>query len=113
MRGSDGKLCFSKKERGKVWKNYMERIMYKENYWDQNVEEEEEAVEGPVVCISREEMLEVRMEASSSRQYHLPTLSKAKTSELSLLVKSHFRWRSSSAGIGCSDFCLSVPAISK
>ena len=24
MRGSDGKLCFSKKERGKVWKDYME-----------------------------------------------------------------------------------------
>ena len=110
MRGSDGKLCFSEKERGKVWKNHMERIMNKENYWDQNVEEEEE---GPVVCISREEMLEVRMEASSSRQYHLPTLSRAKTSELSLLVKSHFRWRSSSAGIGYSDFCLSVPAISK
>ena len=31
MRGSDGKLCFSEKERGKVWKDYMERIMNKEN----------------------------------------------------------------------------------
>ena len=30
MRGSDGKLCFSEKERGKVWKNYMERIMHEE-----------------------------------------------------------------------------------
>ena len=27
MRGSDEKLCFSEKERGKVWKDYMERIM--------------------------------------------------------------------------------------
>ena len=27
MRGSDGKLCFSEKERGKIWKDYMERIM--------------------------------------------------------------------------------------
>ena len=27
MRGSDGKLCFSEKEMGKVWKDYMERIM--------------------------------------------------------------------------------------
>ena len=27
MRGSDGKLCFSEKERGKVWKDYMERTM--------------------------------------------------------------------------------------
>ena len=25
--GSDGKLCFSEKERGIVWKDYMERIM--------------------------------------------------------------------------------------
>ena len=25
MRGSDGKLCFSEKERGIVWKDYMER----------------------------------------------------------------------------------------
>ena len=27
MRGSDGKLCFCEKERGKVWKDFMERIM--------------------------------------------------------------------------------------
>ena len=27
MRGSDGKLCFSEKERGKVCTDYMERIM--------------------------------------------------------------------------------------
>ena len=27
MRRSDGKLCFSGKETGKVWKDYMERIM--------------------------------------------------------------------------------------
>ena len=25
--GSDGKLCISEKETGKVWKDYMERIM--------------------------------------------------------------------------------------
>ena len=31
MRGSDGKLCFSEKERGNVWKDYMERIMNEEN----------------------------------------------------------------------------------
>ena len=55
MRGSDGKLCFSEKERGKVWKDYMERIMNKENDWDHNVEED--AVQGPAVCVSREEVL--------------------------------------------------------
>ena len=37
MRGRDGKLCFSEKERGKVWKDYMERIMIEENNWDRNV----------------------------------------------------------------------------
>ena len=31
MRGSDRKLCFSDKERGKIWKDYMERIMTEEN----------------------------------------------------------------------------------
>ena len=37
-RGSDGKLCFSEKERGKVRKDYMERIMNEENDWDDKVE---------------------------------------------------------------------------
>ena len=26
MRGNDENICFSEKERGKVWKDYMERI---------------------------------------------------------------------------------------
>ena len=46
MGGSEGKLCFIDKERGKVWKDYMERIMNEENYWDRKVEGD--AVEGPV-----------------------------------------------------------------
>ena len=54
MRGSDGKLCFSEKERGKVWKDHIERIMNKENDWDHNVEGD--AVEGPVVCVRRLEV---------------------------------------------------------
>ena len=48
MRGSDGKLCFSEKEGGKVWKDYMERIMNEENDWDRSVEGD--AVECAVVC---------------------------------------------------------------
>ena len=52
MKGSDGKLCFSEKEKCKVGKDYMEMIMNKENDWDCNVEGD--GVEGPVVCISRE-----------------------------------------------------------
>ena len=33
MRGSDGRLCFAEKERGKVWKDCMTRIMNEENKW--------------------------------------------------------------------------------
>ena len=36
MRGSDGRLNFSKKDRGRVWKELMENIMNEENEWDQN-----------------------------------------------------------------------------
>ena len=56
MRGSDGKLRFSVKEKGKVWMNYLERIMNEENEWDHNVEGD--AVEGPVVCVRREQVLQ-------------------------------------------------------
>ena len=56
MRGSGGKLCFILKETGKVWKEYMDRIMHEENDWDRNVEGD--AVEGPVVCVSRWEVLQ-------------------------------------------------------
>ena len=51
MRESDGKPCFNEKERGNVWKDYMERIMNEENVFDPHVEGD--AVEGPVVCVSR------------------------------------------------------------
>ena len=43
---SDGKLCFSEKESGKDWKDYIERIMNEENVWDHNVEGD--AVEGTI-----------------------------------------------------------------
>ena len=56
MRGSDGKLCFSEKERGKVWKDYVGRIINEENDCEHNVEGD--AVEGPVVCVGREEVLQ-------------------------------------------------------
>ena len=56
MTGSDGKLCSSEKERGKVRKDYMERIINEENDWDHNVEGD--AVECPVVCVCREEVVQ-------------------------------------------------------
>ena len=40
MSGSDEKLCFSEKEKGKVWKDYIKLIMNEENDWDHNVEGE-------------------------------------------------------------------------
>ena len=55
MKGSDGRLNFSKKDRGKVWKEHMERIITEENEWDQN--EKAELVEGPVIRVSQEEVL--------------------------------------------------------
>ena len=44
--GSDSRLNFSKKDRGRVWKEHMERIMNEENEWHQNVQAD--LVEGPV-----------------------------------------------------------------
>ena len=37
MRGRDGKLCLSEKERGNVLKDYLERILNEENDCDHNV----------------------------------------------------------------------------
>ena len=55
MRGSDGRLCFSENERGKVWKDYVERIINEENDFDHSVDGD--AVEGPEVLASREEVI--------------------------------------------------------
>ena len=49
-------IYISEKERGLVWHDYMERIMSEENDLDHNVEGV--AVEGQVVCVSREEVLQ-------------------------------------------------------
>ena len=46
------------------------------------------------------------MEVASSRPGHLPTLSAAMTSELSLLVKSPFWWRSGQCRQCYTDFLL-------
>ena len=57
MRECESKLCSIDKEGDTVWKGYMERIMNEENYWDHNVEGD--AVEGPVVGVGREGVLQV------------------------------------------------------
>ena len=65
MRGSDGKLGFSVNGKGKVWKDYMEWIMNEENDWNHNAEGD--AVEGPEVCVSREEVLQALNEMKTGK----------------------------------------------
>ena len=65
MRGSDAKMCFSEKERRTFWKDYMERITNEEDDWDRNVEGD--AVEGPVLCESREEVLQALNEMKTGK----------------------------------------------
>ena len=55
----------SEKEIGKVWKDYMERIMNEGNEWGHNVDGD--AVDGPVVCVSREEVLQALNENSKGQ----------------------------------------------
>ena len=64
MGGSDEKLCFSEKEWANVWKNYMERIMNEKN--DRGCIVEGDA-EGPVVCISRAEVLQALNEMKTGK----------------------------------------------
>ena len=65
MRGSYEQLCSSEKERGKVWKDYMKEITNEENYWDHDVPGD--SVEGTVVCLSREELLQALNETKRGK----------------------------------------------
>ena len=56
MKDKDGKLVVSEKDRGKLWKKHMEKIMNVENEWDQMVEAD--VVEGPVEEVADEEVME-------------------------------------------------------
>ena len=48
-----------------MWRNYIERIMSGENDWDHNVDGD--AVEGQVVCVSREEVLQAVNEMTTGK----------------------------------------------
>ena len=65
MRGTDGKLNFSEKDRGRVWKEHMEKIMNEENEWDQKTEAD--VVEGPVERVSREEVVKAMEEMKTGK----------------------------------------------
>ena len=56
MKDKDGRLFVSEKDRGKLWKKHMEKIMNVENEWDQMVEVDEG--EGPVEGVTDEEVME-------------------------------------------------------
>ena len=56
MKDKDGRLVVSEKDRGKLWKEHMEKIMNVENEWDQMVEAD--VVEGLVEGVTDEEVIE-------------------------------------------------------
>ena len=72
MRGSDENMCFSEKNRSKVWKDYMENTMNEENDRGQYVEGD--AVEGPVACVCREEVIQTLNEMKTVLKKTGPSL---------------------------------------
>ena len=52
MKDKDGKLVVNEKDRGKLWKEHMKKIMNVENKWDQMIEAD--MVEGPVEGVTDE-----------------------------------------------------------
>ena len=56
MKDKDGRLVVSEKDRGKLWKEHMEKIMNVENERDHMVEAD--MVEGPVEGVTDEEAME-------------------------------------------------------
>ena len=65
MRRSDGNVSYREKESGKVWMEVMEWIMNTKNNLDHNGEGD--AVEGPVVCVCRVEVMQVFSEMKIER----------------------------------------------
>ena len=55
MKDKDGRLVVSEKDRGKLWKDHMKKIMNVENEWDQMAEAD--MVEGPVEEVTYEEVI--------------------------------------------------------
>ena len=56
MKDKGGRLVVSEKDRGKLWKDHMEKIMNVENEWDQMAKAD--TVEGPVEEVTYEEVME-------------------------------------------------------
>ena len=56
MKDKDGRLVVSEKDRGKLWKEHMEKITNVENEWDHTVEAD--MVEGPIEGVTDKEVME-------------------------------------------------------
>ena len=54
MRDKDKRFGFNEKNRKRIWKNYMEEIMNKENDWDHATTAC--IIEGPIKNVTREEI---------------------------------------------------------
>ena len=65
LRGRDGQLGFSEKDRAKIWKEHMEKIMNEENEWDRMVETH--LVEGPVEKVAHNEIVEAIQSMKSGK----------------------------------------------
>ena len=65
LRGEDGRLGFFEKDRAKIWKEHMEKIMNEENEWDRMVETD--LVEGPVGKVVRDEIVEAIQSMKSGK----------------------------------------------
>ena len=56
MKDKDGRLVVRQKDRGKLWKEHMEKIIHVENEWDQMAEAD--TVKGPVEGVTDQKMME-------------------------------------------------------
>ena len=58
MRGNYGTLHVNEKDRAKLWKAHMSKIMYEENEWDHIADGDADTVEGPIERVLWEEIME-------------------------------------------------------
>ena len=55
MKDKDGRIVVNEEDRGKLWKEYMKKILNVENEWDQMAKAN--VVEGPVEGVTYEEVM--------------------------------------------------------
>ena len=66
MKDKYGRLVVSEKDRAKLWKDHMEKIMNVENEWDQTAKAD--MVEGPVEEVTYEEVMEAMNKMKLEKQ---------------------------------------------